>query len=224
MKSKRILCYGDSNTWGFDPATSQRFDRHIRWPGVLAESLGADYEIIEEGLNGRTTVWDDPVEGLHKNGRTCLLASLESHSPLDLVIIMLGTNDLKQRFGLPASDIADGAGVLVDLAQKSGTGINANPPKVLLVSPISVSANIATGQLSQSHLGQIFGQNSHERSLQFPVWYKTVANTFGCAYLNAAEFAAASPIDAIHLDAEGHRTLGQAIARQVWQILKNRRS
>ncbi len=221
---KRILCYGDSNTWGYDPTTSQRYDRAIRWPGVLAESLGADYEIIEEGLNARTTVWDDPVEGLHKNGKTCFLASLESHTPLDLVIIMLGTNDLKQRFSLPATDIAEGAGVLVDLALKSGTGIHGRAPKVLLVSPIAVGANIAAGLLGQSRLGQIFGQDSHERSLEFPTWYKAVAETLGCAYLNAAEFAEPSPRDAIHLEAGEHRKLGQAIAKQVWQILKTRRT
>jgi lysophospholipase L1-like esterase len=221
---KRILCYGDSNTWGFNPENSQRYSREDRWTGVLAQALGPGCEVIEEGLNARTTVWDDPVEGLHKNGKTCLLACLESHAPLDLVIIMLGTNDLKQRFSLPASDIAEGAGVLVDLAMKSNTGINGHPPRVLLVAPIAVGANIAQGALGESRLGQMFGADSHPRSLQFPQWYKTVANTLGCFYLNAAEFAAPSPRDSIHLEAGDHRTLGQAIAKQVWQILKPRRS
>lgn len=98
---------------GYEPASGQRFAENVRWTGVLASMLGPDFRIIEEGLNARTTAFDDPVEGLHKNGRAYLLPCLESHAPLDLVIIMLGTNDLKQRFRLPASDIAEAAGSLV---------------------------------------------------------------------------------------------------------------
>ena len=94
---KRILCYGDSNTWGYDPATQERFDRATRWTGVLRTTLGDGYEILEEGLNGRTTVWDDPIEG-YKNGHTYLVPCLETHRPVDLVVLMLGTNDLKKRF------------------------------------------------------------------------------------------------------------------------------
>ena len=118
---KTVMCYGDSNTWGYNPATQQRYPRDERWTGVLQELLGADYRVIEEGLNGRTTVWDDPIEG-YKNGREYLIPCLESQKPLDLVIIMLGTNDLKLRFSLPAYDIAEGAGVLVEIAQKSQAG------------------------------------------------------------------------------------------------------
>ena len=96
----RILCYGDSNTWGYDPASGERFAADIRWTGVLRKVLASDrFEVIEEGLNGRTTVWDDPIEG-QKNGRQYLIPCLESHRPLDLVVILLGTNDLKKRFSL----------------------------------------------------------------------------------------------------------------------------
>ena len=105
---KSILCYGDSNTWGYDPQTRSRFPHDVRWTGVLASSLGTGYRVVEEGLNGRTTRWDDPIEA-GRNGLTFLQPCLESHLPLDLVIVMLGTNDLKQRFGLSASDIAQSA-------------------------------------------------------------------------------------------------------------------
>ena len=111
---KTILCYGDSNTWGYDPANQTRYPRDVRWPGVLRNGLGDGYIVIEEGLNGRTTVWDDPIE-LDKNGATYLRPCIQTHKPLDFVIIMLGTNDLKTRFSLPAYDIASGAGVLVDI-------------------------------------------------------------------------------------------------------------
>jgi len=91
---KRILCFGDSNTWGWNPIDKQRYSKNERWPGVVAKFLGEGFEIIEEGLNGRTTVWDDPVEG-NKNGKEHLPIMLETHRPIDLLILMLGTNDLK---------------------------------------------------------------------------------------------------------------------------------
>ena len=98
---KTILCYGDSNTWGYNPSMGGRYARDERWPGVLRKELGEGYLVIEEGLNGRTTVWDDPIEG-YKNGKTYLVPCLETHKPLDLVIILLGTNDLKMRFSVSA--------------------------------------------------------------------------------------------------------------------------
>jgi lysophospholipase L1-like esterase len=129
-----VLCCGDSNIWGADPATGGRFSRDDRWPGVLQKALGDEYHVIEEGLGGRTTVWEDPIEG-HKNGREYLIPCLVTHSPLDLVIILLGTNDLKKRFSVSAQDIAFGAGVLVDTVNKSGSGRNWKASKVLLLVP-----------------------------------------------------------------------------------------
>ena len=122
--TKTILCYGDSNTYG--AATVERPDGRYgpdeRWPGVLRAALGSGWLVIEEGLGGRTTVSDDPVEGLEKNGRTYLLPCLHTHKPLDVVIIMLGTNDLKARFGKSAWEIAQGVGVLVDIVKSAGVG------------------------------------------------------------------------------------------------------
>ena len=131
---KRILCYGDSNTWGYDPVTGDRFDAHTRWTRILAKALGAGYEIIEEGLNGRTTVWDDPIEG-DKNGKTYLMPCLATHRPLDLVILMLGTNDLKHRFSLTAFDIAEGAKVLGQTIQTSACTSGRTAPPLLLMAP-----------------------------------------------------------------------------------------
>jgi lysophospholipase L1-like esterase len=110
---RTVLCFGDSNTWGYDPASGDRFPPDVRWTGVMARSLGDGYRVIEEGLNGRTTRWDDPIED-GRNGLAYLAPCLESHSPLDMVLIMLGTNDLKRRFNLSASDIAESAGTLTD--------------------------------------------------------------------------------------------------------------
>ena len=101
---KTILCYGDSNTYGLKSDLVSRYPRNVRWTGILQEKLGSEYYVIEEGLGGRTTVWDDPVED-YKNGKKYLLPCLDSHKPLDLVIIMLGTNDLKSRFSVTPFDI-----------------------------------------------------------------------------------------------------------------------
>ncbi|MFZ4768284.1 MAG: GDSL-type esterase/lipase family protein, partial [Roseimicrobium sp.] len=136
---KTILCYGDSNTWGFVPesiteAFPRRHPRDVRWTGVLQRELGAEYHVIEEGQNGRTTVHDDPIN-LHRNGRTYLPACLESHKPIDLVVLMLGTNDLKAMFGLSAPEIAAGAGQLATVILRSDTGPHATAPKILLVAP-----------------------------------------------------------------------------------------
>ena len=114
---KTVLCYGDSNTWGFDPATRTRFPPHVRWTGVLGQRLGDGYQVIEEGLNGRTTRWDDPIEP-DRNGLAYLRPCVESHQPLDLIVIMLGTNDLKRRFDLSASDIAQSAAGVAEMGRR----------------------------------------------------------------------------------------------------------
>ncbi|KAB2864075.1 MAG: hydrolase, partial [Bauldia sp.] len=139
-----IVCYGDSNTWGAKPMPGrivpQRFSAAERWPGVLRQKLGAGFTVIEEGLNGRTTCLDDPVEGAHKNGLRFLPVVLETHAPFDLLVIKLGTNDLKYRLSMQPDDVADGAGLLVDLAKASISGPGGKPPAVLLVSPAPLAA------------------------------------------------------------------------------------
>jgi lysophospholipase L1-like esterase len=119
-----ILCFGDSNTWGYNPENAERFGSGIRWTGILQAELGTHYSIIEEGLNARTTVFTDPVEGtrIDRNGRNHLAVLLESHRPIDVVIVMLGLNDLKRRFAVSALDIAQGAGELVRIIQCSQSG------------------------------------------------------------------------------------------------------
>lgn len=114
---KNILCFGDSNTFGYDILKDSRFPWGVRWTSILQEKLGSDYRIIEEGMGGRTTVWDDPIENL-QSGKTYLLSCLESHWPLDLVIIMLGTNDLKTRYALNAHDIAAGVETLAVMTRE----------------------------------------------------------------------------------------------------------
>ena len=202
---KRILCYGDSNTWGYDPLTKERFDAHTRWTRVLGRALGAGYEVIEEGLNGRTTVWDDPIEG-YKNGQAYLVPCLETHRPLDLVILMLGTNDLKVRFSLSAFDIAQGAGVLVRAIQRSEAGAGGVAPPVLLMAPPPVAR--------LSGFAEMFA-GAEAKSRRFADHYRCVAEEQGCAFLDTAQVIVSSDLDGIHFEKSEHHKLGQALAPMV---------
>jgi lysophospholipase L1-like esterase len=211
---KTILCFGDSNTWGMVPMTSQTdSDRHPwsdRWPSVLQERLGPSFQVIAEGLNGRTTVFDDPIDGAHKNGRRYLPPCLETHAPLDAVIIMLGTNDLQSRFGLAPHDIAAGAGQLVRMVSFDVRGQNSVQPEVLLVSPPRI------GPL------RLFADDfagATEKSAELARHYRATADMLGCRFLDAAVHVQASATDGIHLDADAQRALGNAIAAEVLEML-----
>lgn len=205
-----ILCFGDSNTWGYNPATSGRYPRDVRWTGVLQAALGPDYHVIEEGLNGRTTVWEDPVEG-DKVGKRHLLPCLESQAPLDLVILMLGTNDTKKRYSAPPSDIARGVGVLLDIITASTAGSVAKAPPVLLVAPVPL------GKLTE--FASMF-DGGPEKSRALAPLYAAVARERGCAFFDAGSVARCSDVDGVHFEAAGHRALGEAMAREVKKILR----
>lgn len=211
---KTILCYGDSNTWGYNARDESRFPLSMRWTGVAQAALGNGYRLIEEGCNGRTTVWDDPLE-MHKNGRIYLSPCLESHRPLDLVLIMLGTNDLKARFNLLPMDIALGAAELVKLAQSYGCGPGGAAPRVLLVSPIRVGDFIEETE-SVDYFG---GREVAEKSQKLAPLYARMAERCACHYVDAAQFAQPCRLDAVHLDEDGHRALGLALAQVMRQIL-----
>ncbi len=141
MERKRIVCFGDSNTWGYDPGTAERFPEDVRWTGLLAQALGENYWVIEEGQNGRTIATDDPCEG-EKNGMRSLVPCIESQKPFDLLIIMLGTNDLKRKFQYCAMDVA---GEMELMAEKITNYLRFHMkgnPQVLLISPVHIGENI----------------------------------------------------------------------------------
>jgi lysophospholipase L1-like esterase len=209
---KTVLCYGDSNTWGYDPAAEARYSLEARWASVLARELGADYQVIPEGLNGRTTVWPDPVEGEYKSGKTYLTACLESHHPIDLVVLMLGTNDLKHRFGLSAWDIAHSAGTLVEMIRGSAFGPDGLGPDVLLLAPPPTCVK-----------GTVFEDmfaGADVKSLDLGVQYRLVADEYGCDFLDTATVIASSKVDGIHFDASELPKLGRAVAAAVREILE----
>jgi lysophospholipase L1-like esterase len=202
---RTIVCYGDSNTWGYNPASGKRFPPEVRWTGVMARELGDHYRVIEEGLNGRTTRWDDPLEP-GRNGLTYLAPCLESHHPLDMVLIMLGTNDLKQRFRLSASDIAESAGGLAAIAKQAAQNAAGESPQVLLIAPPAVT--------TLTDLDEMFA-GAEPKSRLFSRYYRLAAGWNGASFFDAGSVIESSPLDGIHFEAKAHRILGEALANEV---------
>ena len=206
---KTVLCYGDSNTYGYVPETGMRYPKSVRYPGRLQLLLGDEYAVIEEGCNGRTTIHDDPIDGW-KNGLDYLKPCLNSHKPVDIVILMLGSNDLKETFHLTAREIADGAGTLVDVIRSFTAEKQGFVPTIILVSP----PEIGTG-IRRSPFFGAFGENAVAESGKFPECYQRVADRKGCVFFNAAKYVSPSEFDSLHLTPEGHRVLAEELCKVI---------
>ncbi len=211
-RPRTILCYGDSNTHGTPPMADleamDRFDKGQRWPGLMGHLLGPAWVVIEEGQPGRTTLHDDPVEGAHRNGLTILPAILESHRPVDLVILKLGTNDLKPRFSVHAPDIALSLGRLIDVIRASRSGPGGDAPQVLLVAPPPI--------VEVGCLADIF-EGGASRSARLGAACRAVAARWKVPFVDAADHIAVSAVDGIHYDAATHATLAAVLAAGVRQ-------
>lgn len=214
---KRILCYGDSNTWGFTPITGQRYSPEVRWPGVLQRELGPQYAVLEDGISGRTTVWEDPYvpcrSGLEGIGYGLLRAK-----PIDLVILMLGTNDLYY---------TDAYGYYRGISRLTRKILNApiwlldsSPvftcePKILLVSPIALAPEIS------SLRPELELSRKYAESLQFARYTERAAKECNVQWVDAGRWACASAQDGIHFEPEGHKALGKAVAEVVREMIPN---
>lgn len=208
-KIKTILCYGDSNTYGFNPKSGLRYPPAIRWTGVLQQLLGPGYKVIEEGCNGRTTVYDDPRESW-KNGLSHLRPCLNSHKPIDLVILMLGTNDLKHYFHASAEMIAENAETLVGVIQTFTAEKQGYQPAIILVSPPEIGNGIAS-----SSFGDIFSEDAVAASKSFPTYYRQAAQRKGCIFFDAARYIQPSPADSVHLDPDAHAVLAKGLQKMI---------
>lgn len=208
---KNIMCFGDSNTHGFIAESKGRYDRDTRWTGLLQKHLGMEYYVIEEGLNGRTTIYDDE-QLKFANGSRFLEVCLATHKPLDLVIIMLGTNDTKERYNADPVDIAKGLEHLIKILR--------NPEiynkEILIISPIHISDSIKASEYCDD-FGEMIGV---EKSRKLSAEYKKIADKYGCHFMDAADYAKADDKDAIHLDAEGHASLAEAVYHKIKEIEK----
>ena len=209
MAAKSILFYGDSNTWGFDPGTRLRYPYHLRWTTICAAQLGEAYNCIPAGMNGRTTAFDDPVKDA-RNGVKGLDYELQTHKPLDLMVVMLGTNDLKYT---NAAGSAAGMERLIELVLTANQRFSLSSPvfpaegaSVLLISPI----------LLKSHVGD--RNNDVEESAKLSSLYQRIANAHRLHFMDAAQYTGPSDLDGVHLSIDGHNRLGSAIADTIKRI------
>lgn len=211
--TKNVLCYGDSLTWGYDAENLGRHDYEDRWPSVLQKALGASVNVIAEGLNGRTTAYDDHLSDCDRNGARVLPTLLHSHCPVDLVIIMLGTNDLKRGIG-PGSAVGAVKGVerLVTLVRQHAWPFGYEQPEILLVSAPHIC------ETGNEMFAAMF-VNAIEQSQMMGSLYRDLADEKGCGFFDAASVAVTTPVDGVHLDAENTRAIGRGLEPVVRMML-----
>ena len=206
-----ILCFGDSNTYGYKPDGTGRFDENTRWTQILQKKLGSGYRIIEEGLCGRTTVFQDELrEG--RRGLDLIGVTVEMQNPLDLMILMLGTNDCKTRYGASAAVIARGLDQVIRKARKSSS----RPFDILVVSPIHLGKGVGEPDFDPE-----FNDSSEAVSRNLAAEYRKVALQNHADFLNAADFASPSATDREHLNEAGHAALAEAIYPKVLSMYSN---
>jgi lysophospholipase L1-like esterase len=216
---KTILCYGDSNTWGFDPDTynfetgeAGRYPYDVRWTGRLAGLLGSGCRVIEEAYNGRTTVFEDPI----RPGRCALWhfpVSFYSHEPLDLITLMLGSNDLKDLFAAQASVVGMGLERLVRELHYLIPGSLSRDVKLLIISPPEVLPRDGGDEYFNG-----FSAASREKSRRLSAIYEKIAARYRCGFLNAAALVSPSPRDGLHLNAASHAKLAEAVAEKIKEM------
>lgn len=212
---KTILCYGDSNVWGNKPGSfnettglSGRYTKNERWTGILQKKLGEKYNIIEEGINSRTTNLDEIIPGRpYKNGLALLQVSLESHYPIDLIIFMLGTNDTKIQYNRTAEQITQGMRQLIHFVKSTNKGPAINAPKILLIAPHPI--------IKIDNLHPQLNDDSIEKSKNLAPLYLQLANEEQCEFIDASLHIASSQIDGVDLDPPQCEILAQAIAEKV---------
>lgn len=209
---KRIVIFGDSNTWGYDAKSGGRFNESIRWPMAAGELLGDRYRIYEEGLCGRTTCLNDPFsEGM--SGLDYLLPCLQSHSPLDMLVIMLGTNDCKERYSLTGANIALGMRRLV--LKALGADVWRSVPNILIIAPGPILK-----ECENSPAGGSMGRCS-DKSYELAKEYKTVADELNVGFLDAAPYVEMNDIDFMHLTADSHKILAEKVSEIIKNTLEN---
>ena len=209
---KNILAFGDSLTWGFIAGTWERHPFDVRWPNVLAAGLHGKARVIEEGHNGRTTVFDDPTTGDDRNGARILPVLLSTHQPLDLVIVLLGTNDIKFANHCRAFDASMGMGRLVQIIQTFPYQAWAPKPQVLIVAPPALV------HTDDEWFNDLWGHAIEESKL-FAKHYARVAEEMGVHFFDAGVVAKADKTDGGHLDAENTKAIGTALVPVVKRIL-----
>jgi lysophospholipase L1-like esterase len=212
---KRVICFGDSNTWGYIPVTGQRYDETIRWPARLQEKLGyKDYTVVEEGLTGRTTVFDDPFDP-ELNGLKTMPAILRSAAPIDMLVFMLGTNDFQSNIpaGNPIST-ARAVQYMLETARSLGVDRPGEKMKILLISPVEITEDRLTFKEND-----VTDQTSINNSRELGKHLRIVADQLGVEFIDAAKYIKPGKVDGVHLDEAGHAKMAELVYEMVHTML-----
>ncbi len=212
---KRVICFGDSNTWGYIPVTGQRYDETIRWPARLQEKLGyKDYTVVEEGLTGRTTVFDDPFDP-ELNGLKTMPAILRSAAPIDMLVFMLGTNDFQSNIpaGNPIST-ARAVQYMLEIARSLGVDRPGEKMKILLISPVEITEDRLTFKEND-----VTDQTSINNSRELGKHLRIVADQLGVEFIDAAKYIKPGKVDGVHLDEAGHAKMAELVYEMVHTML-----
>ena len=208
--TKTILTFGDSNTYGTPPAHAKgelrRFGPDVRWPTVMHATLGPQWGLIEEGLPGRTTNCADPVMGAHMDGQLGLRIALESHGPIDLLTIMLGTNDMQTHHGNNVEQVIGGLASLLAIARTEPYQMRHAGFDILLIAP---PVMLEQGTYRDTLLG------AHEKSRELPMRIAQLADHWGVGFIDAGAHIGPSPVDGVHFEGADHVVLGKAIATKI---------
>lgn len=213
MEQIRILCYGDSNTWGYISGSNhQRYGNNERWTRVLSKLLGNKFEIIEEGLNSRTLISNDTRPGKEgKNGYEYLIPCLDTHDPIDLVVLMLGTNELKATYNKTANDIGEMfEQYFVKTILNRKSQLKDSYPKLLIVTPPVVNEDVEYCKENNKYTG------ATKKSEELNDIYKNIAEKYNCYFLSNQGLE--TGIDGVHLTKESHQKLAERLKEEISHI------
>lgn len=209
---KSILCFGDSNTYGVDPVSSKRWPRDVRWTGALQNLLGPDYYVIEEGYSGRTTALVDRKDP-NRAGTDAITPIMKTHSPLDMVIIMLGTNDLQTHFSTTAKGSAKFCECIITKIRSYSLEKGDKAPVILVVAPPIVGKDIEESRFWG------YDAAAHTKSLEFAKWYSIMAKANNAHFFDAGTVAKPGA-DQLRMDSESHKALATALAKEIREIFR----
>jgi len=216
MEKKQILIYGDSNTFGYCADNGFRYNERTRWTGICQMLLGEKYHIIEEGLNGRTTVHDVPLMEF-KNGLSYIEPCIRTNLPLDLICVKLGSNDLAANLEPAPEKIAANAVRVLKKAQEVAEMLYPHHPcKFALMAPMEVNEYMMDGPFAFDYEGM----KTIEISRKLSAAYEKAAKENGFLFFDSPKYAQCGKVDGVHLDIENHKKMAYAVSDWIKDVLK----